>query len=249
MVSKQLIPYDPALKVIEPKWHLEGLMMKRAITGILGAEKTGKSRIIGWLIASMLGQRDCFGCCYKESPGKILYLAGEEPAGIVFGRVANYLSIMDLDQDLARERLDLMEAAGLRLDLEGERLEIRRMLRDGGYNMIVLEPYRRLHAADENASKEVAPILNELRYWCLAMEVDVLLCHHTGKLTKDTDMSRMANWARGSTDLVSILDYGVYVDRLAKDRIQMTRQGRYKALGPLRVSDNGDKQGFWVGWK
>jgi hypothetical protein len=79
--------------------------------------------------------------------------------------------------------------------------------------LLVLDPFIRLHRADENASKEVAPILGYLRELQREFATAVLLVHHA---RKGSGKGRPGQALRGSSDLHGWGDSNLYLRRKAQ---------------------------------
>jgi RecA-family ATPase len=239
-----LVKYDPDMPVIPVRWLVDGLWQLGKINGIAGYEKSGKSRLMNWLLVGM-SKGEVLGL--PAMPQKVLYLCGEETVSHCNQRITRYAEL----QEIPRTMFDInfVEAAGMRLDLKPQRKALLEMILDSDSEMLVIDPVRRVHSADENDNTVMAAILNDLRRWSNKYSLTVLLVHHTSKISQETDMTRIASWFRGATDLPAILDTAQYVDRLNKKRIQVLRQGRFPPLDPLIVEDLGgsklnDDRGF-----
>ena len=242
-----VVAYDPNMKAQRIEWLIDDLWQSGKINAVAGAEKSGKSRLIGWLLVGMskgsvLGLRSGL-----LEPPKILYLCGEETIATVNQRITKYAAI----QEVPPSQFDIhfVEAAAMRLDLKQQREWLREKMLDEDFNMLVADPLRRLHGADENDSTAMSVIYNDIRKWSNRDGLSIVLVHHTPKIGEDTDMTRIASWFRGSTDTAAILDTAQYVDRIGKDGIQMLRAGRFPPLPPLAIHDLGDEKGFTRGNK
>jgi hypothetical protein len=76
--------------------------------------------------------------------------------------------------------------------------------------LLVLDPFIRLHRADENASKEVAPLLGYLRELQREFQVAIVLVHH---VRKRSGKDRPGQALRGSSDLHGWGDSNLYLRR------------------------------------
>lgn len=247
---KQLYPlvrYDPNMKLNPVRWLVDDFWQLGKINGMAGFEKSGKSRLMNWLLVGM-SAGSVLGMA--AMPKRILYLCGEETIDHVNSRITRYAEL----QGIPKNQFDIMfvEAAAMRLDMKSQRDGLLEMILDNDIEMLVIDPFRRVHGADENDSKQMSPIFNDLRRWSNKYGLTIVLLHHTPKITLETDMTRMAAWFRGSTDLPAILDTAQYVDRLSKDTIEVRRQGRFPPLPKLRITDLGgtklnDDKGFTIG--
>lgn len=241
------VKYDPLMTQEPVEWLVKGLWQKGKINAMAGFEKSGKSRLMNWLLAGM-PKEGCLGLQMMEEP-KILYLCGEEPIAVVNGRIARYAKVQGIEDH--KYDLEFIEAAAMRLDLKPQRNELLSRLQDDDRNMLIIDPWRRVHGADENDSSAMAPLYNDLRRWSNTFGITILVIHHTPKLHEDTDMNRIASWFRGSTDLPAILDTAQYVNRFGKNKINILRQGRFPPLPPLTINDLGgsklnDDRGFEI---
>jgi len=241
-----LTKYDPNMKPNPTRWLIDDLWQLGKINGMAGFEKSGKSRLMNWLLVGMsagvvLG--------LASLPKKILYLCGEETKEQVNARILKYAEL----QGIPKTQFDItfIEAAAMRLDHKSQRDGLLETIKDNDFEMLVIDPLRRVHAADENDNTTMSGIFNDFRKWSNTMGLTIVLVHHTAKIGMDTDMTRMASWFRGATDLPAILDTAQYVDRLNKTTIEIHRQGRFPPLAKLRITDLGgtklnDDKGFQI---
>lgn len=235
------VPFDPDM-VEEPKqWLIEDFWLRGKINAMAGFEKSGKSRLINWLLVGM-SARHVLGLRQAGPPQRILYLCGEETIGTCNQRVRAYAALQGVPTACLVNQLEFIEAAAMRLDLLPQRKWLKEKMLDEGFTMLVADPLRRLHAADEDKSTQMAPILNDLRSLSNRHNVSILLVHHTSKINDETDMERMANWFRGSTDVAAILDTGQYIDRLTRTKVQIRRHGRFAPLPAIELEDKGTKE-------
>ena len=245
---KQLYPvvkYDPDMKTNPTRWLIDGLWQTGKVNGMAGFEKSGKSRLMNWLLVGM-----STGSVLElptEGPKKILYLCGEETVEMVNARIKRYAELQGVPKNLFD--IGFIEAAGMRLDSKQRQSELLETILDNDYEMLVIDPWRRVHEADENDSNVMSPIYTTMRSWSNRHGLTIVMTHHTPKLSMDSDLTRMATWFRGSTDLPAILDTAQYVDRAKKDYIIVKRQGRFPPLPALEITDLGgsklnDDKGF-----
>ena len=241
-----LVKYDPDMVANPTRWLIDDFWQLGKINGMAGFEKSGKSRLMNWLLVGMSAGR-VLGLAAE--PKKILYLCGEETKEHVNTRITRYAELQGIPKNLFD--IGFIEAAAMRLDIKSQREGLLEVIKDNDIEMLVIDPWRRVHAADENDSSKMAPMYNDLRSWSNRFGLTVVLLHHTPKISLDTDMTRMASWFRGSTDLAAILDTAQYVDRLDKQTIEIRRQGRFPPLPKFRITDLGgtklnDDKGFKV---
>jgi len=221
------------------------------INGIFGPEKSGKSRVICWMMAGLYSNDEPkLGFRRDTAPEKWLYLAGEETIEDVTARIASYIDFMGGG---GPPPIHFINAAGMRLDQQRKRLELEKYLVTHNYDGLVIEPLRRVHSGDEDNNTAMAPVMNDLRRWSNAFGITTLLCHHTGKLNEFADVNRIATWSRGATDIAAILDCAMFVEERArvpgKRIMRLLRAGRFPPVAPCYLDDHGDPSEGGLGFK
>jgi len=239
-----VVKFDPDMKTNPTHWLVDDFWQLGKINGMAGFEKSGKSRLMNWLLVGM-SKGEVFGL--PALPRKVLYLCGEETIETVNSRIKRYAEIQGVPLNLVD--IGFVEAAGMRLDFKQNRQQLLEMIKDQDYDMLVIDPWRRVHGADEDKSQVMSPIYNDFRSWSNRQGLTIVILHHTPKLGMDADLSRIATWFRGSTDLPAILDTAQYVDRTKRDHMNIRRQGRFPPLPELGITDLGgtklnDDRGF-----
>lgn len=221
---------------------LSEFWQKGKINVMFGPEKAGKSRLLCWILVNLFLAEHVIGLPIVSRPRKILYLAGEEVIDEINERMLRYQAFASEGVTGQKLPIDFMSAAGLRLEQEPYRNWLERKLLDGGYDMMVADPLRRIHSADENDNSVMSRIFNDFSRWRNTHGITQVLLHHTGKLSDDADLSRIATWSRGATDLPAILDTGQLVQRVASNKVTVMRQGRFPPLPTLHLTDGLDKE-------
>jgi len=237
------IDYDPDMEDEPVRWLIDGIWQLGKINGMAGFEKSGKSRLLCWLLAGMYA-----GKVFSRAalPRKVGYLCGEETIPTANSRLKRYAKLLDVE---AFMDIKFMNAPAMGLESKQRRHELLKSLLEAKRDMLVIDPLRRVHNADEDKSTVMSPIYNDIRQWSNKYNMTIVLLHHTPKIDVLTDMTRIASWFRGSTDLAAILDTAQYVDRQSKKRIQVLREGRFPPMDPLSIEDLGgrdvnDDRGF-----
>lgn len=251
--------WDANAKPKAVPWLVDGLILRGGITAVLGPEKTGKSRLLGYLLASMLGQ--CYGGPVLWDEGgnsaaghsgfnKVLYLNAEEQTSDVMARVNAYARNLGFEpQD--DWPITCVSAAGMQLQRQIERQEFEReFLAPKEFDWVIIDPLRRIHSGNENDNSSMAGLHNDLRRWSQQYQQTWTVVHHSPKFREDDDLERIATWSRGNTDLVTLLDGAVMMRSLGgtKDcqRRAVKRSGRFPPHDDLMLHDYGDPAGFVV---
>lgn len=236
--------FDPTLEPQPVKWMIENLWQEGKLNGVFGAEKSGKSRLLAWLLVALLGDRqESVGLriMSKKQP-KTLYLLGEETQEDVTARFVRYMKLQNVSTD--EMPLSFINAAGMRLEKEEYRKWLEAKIKE--YDLLIIDPLRRVHGADENDNSVMALVNNDLRRWSNSYGLTIILVHHTGKLNEfmQDQEDRIATWSRGATDLAAILDTAMLVNRYQRDKIKVIRRGRFPPQPDLKLLDHGDAVGF-----
>lgn len=234
-----VVKFDPLMKRTSIDWLVEGLFQKGKINMVCGYVKSGKSRFTNFVLA---GMNNGSVCGLRTLPlGRVLYLCGEETVDHVNHRITEYANLQGVD--LSTINIDFMAASGLRLNNDIYQKWFKHKLHD--YDLLVIDPLRRVHSANENDNTEMAQLNTAIRQWSNELGISMIIIHHTPKPSEFADMARMENWIRGAGDIAAIVDTAILVNKGA-GKIVVNREGRFAPLPPLSIKDNGNDpdQGF-----
>ncbi len=159
------LPVVPAGKLPtrppEQRWLVEQVWSAEAV-GIIGGEpKCGKSLLALDLAVSVASATPCLGRFPTARAGRVLLFAAEDPLPVVRERLEDLTAARGLD--LQKLPLYVITASSLRLDQGDHRDRLCETVAKITPVLLVLDPFVRLHAIDENAAGEVAPVLAFLR--------------------------------------------------------------------------------------
>ena len=192
----------------QPNWLIDGLWADQAV-GILGGQpKCCKS----FLALDMAVSVASGAACLRRFPvfriAPVLVFPAEDALPVVRKRLEGICAA-------ARTRLDalpiyVITAPRLLLDLPCDREQLRNTVAAIKPALLILDPFIRLHRSDENASKEVAPLLGYLRQLQRELHLAVLLVHH---VRKGSGAKRPGQALRGSSDLHGWGDSNLYLRR------------------------------------
>jgi hypothetical protein len=206
------LPVARACDLREPteqtRWLIEGLWAQQAV-GILGGEpKCCKSFLALDIAVSVASGAPCLRQFPVRRSGPVLLFPAEDALGVVRDRIAGICAAARTSLDALP--LYVITAPRILLDLPQDRQLLRETIAALRPTLLVLDPFIRLHRADENASKEVAPLLGYLRELQREFEVAVLLVHH---VRKRSAKDRPGQALRGSSDLHGWGDSNLYLRR------------------------------------
>jgi len=205
---------------------LPELMLAEAV-GILGGEpKCCKSFLALDMAVSVASGAPCLRQFAVSRTGPVLLFPAEDSLSVVRERLegicrASGTRIEELP-------IYVITAPRLLLDVPQDRQRLRATVEAIRPALLVLDPFIRLHRADENASKEVAPLLGYLRELQREFETAVLLVHHA---RKGSGKGRPGQALRGSSDLHGWGDSNLYLRRV-RDRLVLLSEHRAAPASP-----------------
>jgi len=176
------------------------------ISGQPSATKTWFAWEIGVSVAS---GTPAFGV-YKSKQGRVLaYNAEDDPATITRSRIAALAKAKGLQ--LSELDFHLINEPTLQLDQLETQTALLRAIQTHKPALLLFDPLRNLHSANEDRATEMKPILEFPRRIQREFGCSVLLVVHDRKPGKDD--SRRASMTRGSNALEGWRDSAIYLDR------------------------------------
>ena len=227
-------PLDLTLPPPPAHWFMDGWFAMGDLVVVAGMGGLGKSWLTMALTVAALGGHDeCLGTPILEH-GPVLYVDEENPNDVVYQR----LHQLGFDPMLHAGDLRYLWNQGIKLDRTPEAL-IEEAL-DFRPKFIALDSLTRLHSKEENASGEMAVIMNEgIKPLARDVGAAVALIHHHDKA---------ATAPRGSTDIVNAADaviecYGLGEANPTKFRMRLTKSRRVVTGKEMIVGINDQPDG------
>jgi len=225
---KNLLPVTRAHALVEQsqqhRWLIEGLWAEQAV-GIIGGEpKCCKSFLALTLSVAVASGKSALGRFPVKTRGKVLIYPAEDALHIIRRRLEGICSAHNLS--LEKLPIYVITAPGLRLDIESDRARLKETIEKLRPTLLILDPFVRLHAIDENASGEVAKILHHLRLLQRSFKLAVALVHHS---RKGGAKHRAGQALRGSSDFHAWGDSNLYLRRNNSDELSLTIEHRAEA--------------------
>jgi AAA domain len=208
----------------EQRWLIEGLWSAEAV-GIVGGEpKCCKSFLALDMAVAVASGTPCLRRFPTSSRGRVLLFAAEDSLAVVRQRLVGIAAATST----TLEALDIhvIVTPVVRLDIELDRTRLEDTVRALRPALLVLDPFVRLHRIDENASAEVAPLLDFLRGLQRRYQVAVVLVHHA---RKGASHIRAGQALRGSSELHAWGDSNLYLRRNVDDELSLTIEHRAAA--------------------
>ena len=207
-------------------WLIEELWGEQAV-GILGGEpKCCKSFLALDMAVSVAAAKPCLRRYPVRRSGPVLVFPAEDAHATVRTRLQGICAAAQTC--LQHLPLYIITAPRVLLDLPQDREQLRNTIDAIKPVLLVLDPFIRLHRADENASREIAPLLGYLRELQREFSLAVLLVHHVRKRAGN---ERPGQALRGSSDLHGWGDSNLYLRR-NKNRLQLTIEHRAAPEAP-----------------
>jgi len=216
-------------------WLIEGLWSAEAVGIVGGPPKTFKSFVALDLAVAVASGAPClrhFRTCQR---GPVLLFAAEDDLRIVRTRlegIAAAAGVVFEDLDI-----HIITVPTLRLDRRDDRLALDATVAQLLPKLLVLDPFVRLHAIDENVVGEVAPILAYLRSLQRTHHTAVALVHHA---RKGAAHERGGQALRGSSEFHAWGDTNLLV-RYVGRQLQLSiehRAARGRDWFPVALKDH-----------
>jgi hypothetical protein len=206
------------------RWLIESLWADEAV-GIVGGEpKCCKSFLALDLAVSVASGAPCLRQFQTRQRGPVLLFAAEDPLHVVRRRLQAIALAAEVDFDTLD--IHVITAPSLRLDIEEDRRRLRATVEALKPKLLVLDPFVRLHRADENVVADVAPLLGYLRQLQRSFHTAVLLVHHARKGAGGT---RAGQALRGSSEMHAWGDSLLYLRRCRGDLLRLSVEHRAAA--------------------
>lgn len=204
----------------EKRWLIESMWGRTGIGVIGGTPKSLKSWLGLEMAVSVATDEPCLSHFRVHDSGPALVYPAEDTSSDVRSRLAALCA----HRGVALDALDVhvITEPSLRLDL---RLDCRRLadtVASVKPRLLLLDPFVRLHRADENHAQDIAAILSTLTDISRRHETAIALVHHT---RKDSRAAQAGQNLRGSGDLHAWGSSNLYL-RHTRRRLELTVEHR-----------------------
>lgn len=217
----------------EERWLVEHLWSASGVGIVGGTPKTGKTWFTLEMAVSVASGKPALGRFEVQQPGPVVVFPAEDDPRAVRDRVAGIAARKGIALD--ELPLHLITARTLRLDEDGDRRGLAKMLEDVRPKLVVLDPLVRLHGGDENHLGHIAELLGYLRGLQREFDCAILLTHHIAK-RRGAKGAQMGQALRGSGELHAWGDSNIYLTRTDEGLVKVQLEHRAAAsLDPLYV--------------
>jgi AAA domain len=209
----KMLPTTRAAHLAQPEtseaaWLIEDLWSTEAV-GIIGGEpKCGKSFLALDLAVAVASGTPCLRRFPTQQCGAVLLYAAEDAWHIVRQRLEGIAHAASVD--FASLNVHVITVPTLRLDRPDDQQALEATVAHLQPKLLILDPFIRLHAIDENVAGEVAPLLAYLRSLQRHYHTAVALVHHA---RKGAAHERGGQALRGSSELHAWGDSNLYLRR------------------------------------
>lgn len=208
----ELLPLVRLGDVPEPgptKWLVQGLWTEGAF-GIVGAEpKSWKSWLTLYMGICIALGRKVFDR-FEVKQGKVLVFSAEGGKGLARRRAGALCRAMDVD--LGDVDIEIIDVRSLRLDDPKVVVKLNRTVERVRPVLVILDPLRKLHTADENDASAIEELFAPLFEIQDAYGVAIMLVHHMGKGPTDgRNARRQGQRLRGSSAIHGATDSALYL--------------------------------------
>lgn len=205
----------------EQKWLVDHLWTIGGV-GIIGGEpKCCKSFLALSMAIAVSSGYTCLGRYKVQQKGRVVLYAAEDAPHIVRGRLEGICRSSNLN--LESLDIQVITVPTLRLDKTSDQEKLKNTVEKLRPQLLILDPFVRLHRIDENASGEVAAILASLRDIQRTYQTAIIVVHHS---KKGGASSRAGQALRGSSEFHAWGDVNLYLRRDRNDRLSLSIEHR-----------------------
>jgi len=223
------------------RWLIHSLWMQHGVGMIGGLPKSHKSWLGLDVAVSVASGTPCLDTFAVSDPGGVLLYMAEDAAPLVKARLLGLCRHRGLD--LKALVIHVITAPTLRLDLLPDQHRLAQTVRCLAPRLLILDPFVRLHQANENQAGEVAPILGYLRALQRAHNLAVIVVHHSRKNGSATGGLSL----RGSGDFFAWVDTALSLRRRQHTLVLSVEHRAAAAPDPLTLALLGTEQDMHLG--
>lgn len=186
-------------------------------------------------IACSVAGGDLLGISAKS--GRVLYLAGEDPAPALISRVhAIGAHLNHGSRESIAKNLVLEPIIGKRLDIMNSKHLQRVIDYAAGTRLIVLDTLSRIHVLDENSNGDMSQVVSTLEYVATETGASVLYLHHVSKGSARDGQADQQQAARGASALIDNARWCGFVAKMTEQESLQLSDSRFdrKPIGDQR---------------
>lgn len=194
----------------EQQWLVEQLWLATGVGILGGAPKVCKTYLAAELSVAVATGTRALGRFAAPLPGPVLFYGAEDSTAALRTRFEGLAAVRCVE--IKQMPLYLIDTPLLMLDRQDDLDRLRGSIERFRPRLLVLDPFVRLTAIDENSAAEVSAVLASLRTLQRNYQLAVLVVHHARK----SPASHPNQALRGSSDFAAWSDSNLYLSRKAK---------------------------------
>ncbi len=203
-----------------PRWLIEPLWAASGV-GVLGGQpKTCKTWLAIDIALSVASSTPCLDTFPVAYPGPVLIFLAEDSTDSTYERIAGICQHRSIDLD--KLDLFLLTTPVLRLDSPTDFQRLVATVDSLRPRLLVLDPFVRIQAIDENSASEVSRLLGNLTTLKQTYDLAILLVHHARK----NRVSNPGQALRGSGDLRAWGDTNLFLKQRG-NLLELAGEHRY----------------------
>lgn len=153
-----------------------------------------------------------------QRPGRVVYLAGEDPEIALVGRIHSIGKHLDQRARKAiADNLTVEPIMGKRLNVMDKEHLARVIKFCGDARLIVLDTLSRIHCLDENSNGDMAQLVATLEHIAANTGASVLYLHHVSKGSARDGQADQQQAARGASALIDNARWCGFVAKMTED--------------------------------
>lgn len=212
--------FQPAAEILTAKfpptpWLIRGIMTEGGLAALSTEPKSAKTwAATEMAIAIAMGDK-AFGE-FQSVQGGVAYFYAEDMGTSIRNRLRSLLkkrggrAPVDLFCQPRGRDLDITNDESLAIMLASAR-------QISSLKLLVLDPFRDIHAGAEDSSDEMAGVMRRLRILGNLLGCTILFIHHSAKSGADVNARRQGQKMRGSSAIHGAIDSGLYFSGLSGD--------------------------------
>ena len=247
----------------EPDVLVNGLL-RRGEMCVFGAPRAVGKTWLGFNLAHLLGRGDglFLGTLRVRQPARVLYCQGELDHWGSYDRWARIVGDQPVPEVMETFDRWRLRTTRRRVTYQGDGVitseehidailddRVERTIVEGGYDVLVIDPWKVYFAGNENSNDEVEAALDKLRDLVLRHGLTIVILTHVGKTTdvrEPEDLwrgaSRLADWA---STRVTLMPH--YTDQQAEAQ-GMTRQQARRYIDVRFLRRSAPTEDFSISW-
>jgi hypothetical protein len=209
---------ERASTILEPRWHIEGLLPGDGTSLLHSQPREYKTLIAQALLIAKTTATPAFGL-------ERLHVAEAEPAWYIteedgWWRVTHRFGqlVRGCGLDRPPELLHVSAGKGLNLDTTEWQERIIATAREQGYRLVVIDPLRSVTETADQGPRELKPFALFLRRFIRETGAVVLIVHHDTKPPATAQDQRRRPQRASGGGIFSIADSPIHVDRVDETR-------------------------------